>query len=171
MQGRLAAAKTIHSMRNGAKAASSQGEEAATAATTAGSEITVKRKEEEVRAPAKENKVEEEADDSEDSDEEAFLVEEEEDTGKKPEVQVWEWLDDLLEGTAFLYTLVVYTLHSFTDWVRRVAYPIKEQVIQSYDEGMNLVYDNGSPTRRRRKGGHTSTFAYDELESDPHKYF
>lgn len=118
-------------------------------------------------APDAATKAEEELFDDDEEDEKEDADEgkgKDEDSGEKPDVQVWEWLDDLLEGAAFLYTVSVHTMHSFSECVRRTAYPIKEEVLNAYD-GVGQAWHGGSGLQRRVRGHNgVQTFAHDDLD-------
>merc|ERR1719265_3037587 len=60
----------------------------------------------------------------------------------KEETQVWEWLDDLLEGFAFIYANTVATGHVCTDCVRKNVYPLKEKLVETFDSGVSQVRPN-----------------------------
>mmetsp|Transcript_123324 Transcript_123324/g.217394 ORF Transcript_123324/g.217394 Transcript_123324/m.217394 type:complete len:141 (+) Transcript_123324:1-423(+) len=81
----------------------------------------------------------------------------------KKDVKVWEWLDDLLEGFAVIYTSTVAAGHQCTDCVHKGVYPIKEQIITRIDQTTAYM----APTTDQRMGagglGLSATFAHDDF--------
>mmetsp|Transcript_50086 Transcript_50086/g.119164 ORF Transcript_50086/g.119164 Transcript_50086/m.119164 type:complete len:144 (-) Transcript_50086:195-626(-) len=77
---------------------------------------------------------------------------------KRAEPQVWEWLDDLLEGFAELYRRSVGAGQQCHDCVRRTAYPIKQRLVAGYD---TAAPNERAQRQQRRAGATTATFSMD----------
>jgi len=87
---------------------------------------------------------------------------------EKTETEVWEWVDDLLTGFAFIYSSTVTYGRQCGDCVRKTSYPIKERVL----EGVDAVSHSINPTTEQRVGGGGAgagimapqTFAHEEYD-------
>lgn len=64
------------------------------------------------------------------------------------DVQVWQWLDDLLTGFAEIHKVTVANGHSCADCTRRHAYTGKQRIVEAVDG----VYGTVNPTPDQRSG-------------------
>eukprot|EP00931_Biecheleriopsis_adriatica_P097238 TRINITY_DN709_c0_g1_i1.p1 TRINITY_DN709_c0_g1~~TRINITY_DN709_c0_g1_i1.p1 ORF type:complete len:153 (-),score=26.00 TRINITY_DN709_c0_g1_i1:64-498(-) len=81
--------------------------------------------------------------------------------GSKNRIDTSEWVDDLLEGFAEIYRLVIIGGQSCGDCVRKTSYPIKEGILGAVDGISGAV--NPSADARAASGGFVAapTFRHD----------
>ncbi|CAK0880817.1 unnamed protein product, partial [Prorocentrum cordatum] len=80
-----------------------------------------------------------------------------EDAETRSKVQVWEWVDDLMEGFAELYKLTITGGHTCAEGIRRGAYPIKESCVESWD----TIQRTFNPPSDSRRHGAAPTFRHE----------
>mmetsp|Transcript_80871 Transcript_80871/g.234491 ORF Transcript_80871/g.234491 Transcript_80871/m.234491 type:complete len:142 (+) Transcript_80871:115-540(+) len=77
------------------------------------------------------------------------------------EVEVWEWVDDLLEGFAEIYRVTVASGHTCGEHVRRAAYPVKETLVDTYDEVAKVINPSVEAQTAQGRFGGAPTFAHE----------
>mmetsp|Transcript_136715 Transcript_136715/g.381000 ORF Transcript_136715/g.381000 Transcript_136715/m.381000 type:complete len:119 (-) Transcript_136715:159-515(-) len=71
------------------------------------------------------------------------------------------WLRDLMEGFAEIYKVTIAAGHQCGDCVRKVSYPVKQRVIETYDEVNDMVNPPADVRTARGEFSAAPTFAHE----------
>mmetsp|Transcript_8512 Transcript_8512/g.24029 ORF Transcript_8512/g.24029 Transcript_8512/m.24029 type:complete len:150 (-) Transcript_8512:153-602(-) len=83
------------------------------------------------------------------------------DPGAKEKVQVWDFLDDLMEGFAEIYKMTVGAGHQCNDCIRKTSFPIKERIVSFTDDVQAAMNPSAESRTARGEFAAAPTFSHE----------